>query len=84
MTIAACYVSHEGVVLGADSTSTYLMPDGTVRHHNQSQKILEVGEPGSTLGIVTFGRMGLPEKSYRHIMAELSDSLLNNPPQSRQ
>ncbi len=84
MTIAACYVSHEGVVLGADSTSTYLMPDGSTRHHNQAQKILEVGETGSTLGIVTFGRMGLPAKSYRQLTAELSDGFLESQPSSVQ
>lgn len=59
MTIAVCYVSQEGVVLGADSTTTY----GT-HHFNNSQKLFEVGED-STLAMVTWGLGGLHVNSYR-------------------
>lgn len=85
MTIAACYVSDEGVVLGADSTSTYsFFPSGLTRHLDNAQKIFEIGEMGSSLGIVTWGRGGLPDLSYRQMVAELSDELLNRPPVSVQ
>jgi hypothetical protein len=80
MTIAACYVCDEGVVLGADSTTTYLVGSGTTRHMNNSQKVFEIGEMGSTLGLVTWGRGELPQLSYRHMAAELSDDLLANHP----
>lgn len=76
MTIAACYVSNEGVVLGADSTSTFTTPTGLVRHYNNEQKLFEVGEMGSSLGLVTWGLGGLPTMSYRLLVAELSDSLV--------
>lgn len=82
MTIAACYVSSEGVVLGADSTSSYQSPSGSTRHYNNAQKLFEVGDEGSTLGIVTWGLAGLADLSYRHCIADLSDSLLSSPPQT--
>lgn len=83
MTIAACYVSDEGVVFGADSTTTYsLAPSGMTRHLNNAQKIFEIGEMGSTLGLVTWGRGGLPNISYRQLAAELSDDLIAKPPGS--
>jgi hypothetical protein len=55
MTIAACYLSTEGVVFGADSTSTFPSMFGVPRHYNHGQKILEVGSRGSTLGIAMWG-----------------------------
>lgn len=78
MTIAACYLSPEGLVLGADSTSTYANPDG---HHyfNHAQKLFEVGE-NSSLGIVTWGLGGLAVSSYRMLIAQLADDLILKPP----
>lgn len=80
MTIAACYLSPEGLVLGADSTSTYANPDG---HHyfNHAQKLFEVGE-NSSLGIVTWGLGGLAVSSYRMLIAQLADDLEAKPPAS--
>lgn len=49
MTIAACYVSNEGVVFGADSTSSFMTSEG-LRHYNNEQKLFEIGEMGSSLG----------------------------------
>ena len=73
MTIAACYVSPEGVVLGADSASTYMFAHPTgPRHFNYGQKIFEIGE-NSTLGIVTWGLGGLAIGSYRTLAARLGD-----------
>jgi hypothetical protein len=57
VTIAACYVSPEGIVLGADSASTYAFPTGH-HHFNYGQKLFEIGTE-STLGIVTWGLGGL-------------------------
>ncbi len=72
MTIAACHVSPEGVVLGADSTTTLLMP-GTqsVCHFDHAQKIFEVGQPGACLGLVTWGLGQIGSLSHRSIAAEL-------------
>jgi hypothetical protein len=80
MTIAACYVSKEGVVLGADSTTTYSFPNNSFRHYNNAQKIFEIGELGSSLALVTWGMGGLPERSYRQLAAELSDDLISHEP----
>lgn len=77
MTIAACYVSPEGVVLAADSASTYAFPSGP-HHFNYGQKIFEVGKD-STLGLVTWGLGGLELGSYRTLAARLGDSLASAP-----
>lgn len=78
MTIAACYVSSEGVVFGTDSTTTRFVdaPDGggQIHHYNFQQKVFEVGTD-STIGILTWGLGNLPEISYRTIIASFSDSL---------
>lgn len=77
MTIAVCYLSPEGLVLGADSTSTYLV--GAAPHYfNHAQKIFEIGE-GSTLGIVTWGLGGLAIDSHRRLVAVLADDLEKKP-----
>jgi hypothetical protein len=77
MTIAACYVSPEGVVLGADSASTYNFPTGA-HHYNYGQKLFEIGSDG-TLGLVTWGMGGLELGSYRTLVATIADALLSNP-----
>jgi hypothetical protein len=76
VTIAACYVSPEGVVLAADSASTYQFPTGP-HHFNYGQKLFEIGAD-STLGLVTWGLGGLELGSYRTLVAKLSDNLLAN------
>ena len=77
MTIAACYVSTEGVVFGADSTSTYNF--GAPHHFNYGQKLFEIGE-NSTFGAVTWGLGGLAMGSYRTFIARLADDLAISPP----
>jgi len=79
MTIAACYLSSEGVVFGADSTSTYttvLQQGGNhmpfTRHLDHAQKIFEIGEHG-TLGIVTWGAGRVGNMSHRTLVASVSD-----------
>jgi hypothetical protein len=78
LTIAACYLSPEGVVLGADSTTTY-----GDRHYNNSQKLFQVGE-NSTVGVVTWGLGGLLVRSHRTLFAELDDDLKAIPPADMQ
>lgn len=77
MTIACCYVSPEGVVLGADSTAS-LMATG-FHYFNHAQKIFEIGEEG-TLGLVTWGLSGLQGVSTRTLVAELGDQFALSPP----
>lgn len=77
MTIAVCYLSPEGLVLGADSTSTYYSNESP-HYFNHAQKLFEVGE-NSTLGLVTWGLGGLFVKSHRMLVAELADSLSAKP-----
>lgn len=80
MTIAACYLSPEGVVLGADSTTTYGL--GTrLQHFNHAQKLFEVGESG-TIAVVTWGLGGLNFGSHRTLIARLSDQLKGSTPSS--
>lgn len=84
MTIAACYVSAEGVVFGADSTSTLYVEspdpitDGADHHYNFAQKIFQVGEHG-TLGITLWGLGSLPGLSYRTLIAQFADTLQSQP-----
>ncbi len=80
MTIAACYVSPEGIVFGADSTSTYVI-GGRLHHFNYGQKLFEVGENG-TLAVVTWGLGGLNLGSYRTLIAKLGDALKLKPAKS--
>jgi hypothetical protein len=81
MTIAACYVSREGVVLGADSTSTF----GFEQNHylNHAQKIFEIGDNG-TFGVVSWGLGRWEDTSYRTFTAHLGDDLGKTPPKSVQ
>lgn len=76
MTIAACYLSSEGVVLGSDSTSTRIRPGSAVvgnlprfEHFNFAQKVFEFGKD-STAGIVFWGLGAIGETSLRSIVAD--------------
>jgi len=78
MTIAACYLSDEGAVLGADSTTTMFVPvpgerTGSVQQYNFAQKIFEFGDAGSTVGVVLWGLGSVGSKSYRTLVAEMAD-----------
>jgi len=84
VTIAACYLSPEGVVFGADSTSTITISSGAshiTRYYDFAQKIFQVGEI-STLGVVTWGMGGLSGHSYRTLIAQFADDLRRCPPLS--
>ncbi|HHH75987.1 MAG TPA: hypothetical protein ENL03_03050 [Phycisphaerae bacterium] len=78
MTIAACYLSSDGVVLGADSTSTVFVSDpvgqsGDYHHFNFAQKVFEFGNNGSTAGVLLWGLGSLGDVSYRTLIAEAAD-----------
>jgi hypothetical protein len=78
MTIAACYLSAEGVVLGADSTSSMVVAgltgqSGSEHYYNFAQKIFEFGDPGSTVGVALWGLGSLGQTSYRTLLAETAD-----------
>lgn len=83
MTIAACFLTPGGVVLGADSTQTINVSDHSGRptphYYEHAQKVFEIGE-GSTLGAVTWGLGGFVDLSYRRLFADLSDELVATPP----
>ena len=78
MTIAGCYVTSEGVVLGADSTAT--VPAASPQHYDYAQKLFQVGDRGGTLGFLCWGLNGLRTTSFRTLSAQLSDDLIGHPP----
>ncbi len=81
MTIAMCYVSPEGVVLGADSTASHSTADGLFHYFNHNQKLFQIGEC-STLGLLTWGLGGFSDVSYRTLIAMLDDDLKKKKPQT--
>ena len=79
MTIAACYINPEGIVLGTDSTaSIYFDPHG-FHYLNHNQKLFEI-RTESTFGIVTWGQASLGQVSHRTQIAILADSLKDKRP----
>lgn len=78
MTIAMCYLSPEGVVLGADSTASVHLPGGGFHYFNHAQKLFEIGEH-STLALTVWGMGALPLSSHRTLVAKLADDLQANP-----
>jgi hypothetical protein len=87
VTIAACYLSAEGVVFGADSTSTMYVSgggpgtSGSTHHFNFAQKIFQIGED-STLAMTMWGLGNLANTSYRTLIAQFADSLVGQGAQS--
>jgi hypothetical protein len=75
MTIAACHVSPEGVILGTDSTTTLTWQDGngqSCKHHlDYEQKLFEVGPKESTFGLATYGQGRIADLSHRTVAARL-------------
>lgn len=78
MTIAVCCLTPEGVILGADSTSSIFNEHGA-HYFNFNQKVFEVGED-STLGFVTWGMGDIAGVSHRQIIAEVADQFSNQAP----
>jgi len=87
MTIAACYLSAEGVVLGADSTTTMYVSGigpgapGAEHHYNFAQKIFQIGE-NSTLAMTMWGLGNLGKVSHRTLVAQFADMLVGQGAQS--
>jgi len=78
MTIAACYLSAEGVVLGADSTSSMFVAGrggqlGSQHQYNFAQKVFEFGPRGSTVGVALWGLGSLGDTSHRTLIARMAD-----------
>lgn len=82
MTIAVAYLASEGIVLGADSTSSVPCNVG-LHYFDFNQKLFEIGED-STVGILTWGLGGLEHISYRTLVAQLADELKAKPASSIQ
>ena len=80
MSIAAAYLVSEGVVLGADSSTTVQVstPEGTgvVQLLTHSQKIFEVGN-NSRMGVCTWGAGSIGNISHRTIVAQLANTVNN-------
>ena len=79
MTIAAAYLVSEGVVFGADSSTTVsvLTPGGrsaVLQVLSHAQKLFEVGE-NSRLGVCTWGAGCVGDISHRTIIARLADEI---------
>lgn len=78
MTIAACYLSMEGVVFGADSTTTIRVQgpsgDWEEHHFDYGQKIFEIGRD-SQLAVCVWGLGSFGTTSYRTMIAELGDDI---------
>jgi len=72
MTIAAAYLTSEGVVLGTDSTTTVSTQQGVAQLLDYAQKIFEVGE-NSRFGICTWGAGKIGDVSHRSLIARLAD-----------
>lgn len=78
MTIAAAYLTSEGVVLGADSATTVTMPlqQGVLQVLNHSQKVFEVGDSGTgRMGLCTWGAGIIGQTSHRTIVARLAEAI---------
>lgn len=77
MTIAAAYLTSEGVVLGADSTTTVSRGGAVVQLLNHAQKVFEIGHPGR-MALCTWGSGIIATTSHRTIAARLSDYVAAN------
>lgn len=80
MTIAAAYLTTEGVVLGADSTSTVpgQAPGTVVKTLDHAQKVFEIGN-GTQFGICVWGAGLLGKYAHRTVAALLGDRLGASP-----
>lgn len=71
MTIAAAYLTSDGVVFGADSTATYTGAVGP-QLANHTQKVFEIGE-GTQFGFCVCGDGGIGPVTHRTVSALLGD-----------
>lgn len=79
MTIAAAYLTSEGVVFGADSSTTVSVQSPTGKSEvaqllNHAQKVFEIGEH-SRLAACTWGAGSIGPFSHRTIIAQLAERI---------
>lgn len=78
MTIAAAYLVSDGIVFGADSSTTIQVSTqqgaGVVQLLTHSQKVFEVGS-NSRFGVCTWGAGSIGKISHRTIIARLADKV---------
>ncbi len=78
MTIAAAYLVSDGVVFGADSSTTVQVSTpsgpGVIQLLTHSQKVFEVGN-NSRLGVCTWGAGSIGRISHRTVVARLADEV---------
>lgn len=79
MTITACHVCSEGVILGADSMTTISTGGVPKYHFDHAQKIFEVGKPHSLLALATWGGGSFGITSHRRIAHQLGLLKEKNP-----
>ncbi len=81
MSIASAYLVSDGIVLGADSSTTVSVstPQGSsiIQLLTHSQKVFEVGS-NSRIGVCTWGAGSLGKTSHRTVIAQLSDKINND------
>jgi hypothetical protein len=79
MTIAAAFLTHEGVVFGADSTTTFTFRNlnpPLEKFYNNAQKVFEIGPPGGArFGLTIWGDGTFGELAHRTVVARLTDKL---------
>lgn len=66
-------------MLGTDSTSTIPFVYQEPHYHDHEQKLFEVGRPGSTVALATWGLGRLGEISHRTLAARLGKAHENTP-----
>lgn len=80
MTIAAAYLVSDGLVLGADSTSTFIHNANhgkpVTQFQDHTQKVFEVGQQ-SRFGLCTWGAGSVGKISHRTVVARLADKVDN-------
>ena len=74
MTIAAAYLTSEGVVLGTDSTTTVNMSGGVGQLLNYAQKLFKVGI-NSRFAVCTWGAAQIGNVSHRTLLARLGSKI---------
>jgi hypothetical protein len=77
MTIAAAYLTPEGVVFGADSTTTVVAAaGGVIQLLNNAQKVFEIGPQGQgRMAFCTWGSGMIGDLSHRTVGALLTDKV---------
>lgn len=80
MTIAAAFLTSEGVVFGADSTTTFTLglpgPDQKLKFYNNAQKVFQIGQPGEArFGLCTWGDGRIGQQSHRSVVARLMNTV---------